>query len=811
MNYFLITLSLVLISISAIDSPIAILKDWNIAELLRVVGIFFFLSSLNYFYKRFNVANGWLILVLVLVILTHFDIVSLVALGLISFTAAVIGGSISSRSKTKWIGSEDITINISVGYALILGVVQVTAHFPVNTKELVAIACIAILFLLRGEAKSLLVRMWRISQEPYSLPSMTFILPAGVALCMLVFVAMPETHSDALIANLRIAHQMQVNGLWPFDAAVYSWAYFPKGAAWLQTIHYLIAGESGARLFNWFAIIITSLMVYKEVARLGFANNIGYALALFLSTPITFWCGFVLFDDAVFGMFFTATIIAAVNSSKSLAPSGIFITLLLSSAAIATKITGLIIIPVILSIYVCRFILEKKAEKAIQGGWIKTDYLKGFIPFIFIGAFSYFVAYLKTGNPVLPIYNDIFKSPFFLIVRLQDLRWSQAIGWDFIYYITSSTSKFMEGRNWTFGVQNALFFIPLVYELISRRKNTTLILYAIGLVVFATLVFTQMHYARYLYPIFPIFTIFTASVLCRFDSRIGKLFTAFLLIAAIAINLINVKSLNMYYSFDFKSMAPVETRSFTDYFEKSLNQTVNFDYGPSAKVLYLHRPYGTRLEGVALINHWASPIIKKAIDGVNNSEDALVLIKKFNLTHFIVDEEIMKIAPSSLTKSLNSVANLQRQVGSAQLWKVDERLVTTSEVIKLNDNSSKPYLLSGWRSPEHWGTWAFGAGSELTVCVLNPPTKNPVHVKILAMPYNPPGRAEPLRVKIAANGHPLKEIVLLPLQQPQAMNFAIPAKFIGEDGVIKLTFQFPEPFDNSKLQLGLIEMSFEYK
>jgi hypothetical protein len=200
-----------------------------------------------------------------------------------------------------------------------------------------------------------------------------------------------------------------------------------------------------------------------------------------------------------------------------------------------------------------------------------------------------------------------------------------------------------------------------------------------------------------------------------------------------------------------------------------------------------------------------------SFDGVNNSEDALELIKKFNLTHFIVDEEIMKVRPSPLTQSLYLIANLQRQVGSAQLWKVDERLVTTSEVIKLNDKFGKPYLSSGWRSPEHWGTWAFGAGSELTACMRNPPTKNPVNVKILAMPYSPPGRAEPLGIKITANGHPLNEIVLLPLQQPQEMNFAIPAKFIGENGLIKLMFQFSEPFDNSKLQLGLIEMSFDHK
>lgn len=794
---------------AAVDSPLLILHGWGIGELLRLLGIFLFLYCLQYLCKKLKVKNIVLSLVLVALVLTHFELAAVASLGLLALTAGVIGRRVASNS--QWIEQSDIAMHLAIGYALMIGVLQVSAHFPINTRELFTLAPIVLLSLLHRETASLSSDIAKYLRTPFRMGGTAFVLPAGVALSMLVYVALPETHSDALLANLRIAHQVRVTGMWPFDTVLYAWAAFPKGAAWLLTSHYLLAGEAAARLFNWFVILVTSLLIYREGIRLGFTTNSWLSVALFMSTPITFWCGFVLFDDAVFGLFVTAAIILTVNSSVKLTPGGVFVTLLLCSAAIATKITGLFLIPVIFALYLYRIVLVKP----VNGGSVieqqRIKYVLACLPLLVIGSMPYIFSYVQTGNPVFPLYNNIFKAENFPITRFQDLRWSADLGWDAIYKMAANTSQFMEGKNWTFGVQYALFLIPVVIELILRRKNTALLQYGLAIVVFSVFVFWQIRYVRYLYPIFPIYSILMASFLHRVSSGGLKPLVLIISILIIAINLVNVKSLNMYYSFDFKSWSPIETRRTVDYFEKSLNATVNLEYGTSAKVLYLHRPYSAGLDGSALNYNWASPVVKEAVDGAKNVSDVFRVIRKFGITHIILDEDIVKSAPTPFTRSVASIANLQRQLGSVQLWKVDTKLVAVDEAIKLNDRYAKNFLVSGWREPEPWGVWSYGDTAKIVMHLLNRDEKRPVHVKAFAMPYSPDNRIDGIKIRIMVNGRFLQEMSLRPQQIQQELSFDVPVSFMNNDDVINIEFQFPRAFDESLLQLGFSEITLEYK
>jgi len=804
-----IIISIGLLWVSSVDSPLLIFQNWSGGELLRLLGIFLFLYCLQQLSKKFNAKNAVPVLVLVALVLTHFELAAVASLGLLALTAGVIGRRVASNS--QWIEQSDIAMHLAIGYALMIGVLQVSAHFPINTRELFTLASIVLLSLLHRETASLSSDIAKYLRAPFRMGGAAFVFPAGVALSMLVYVALPETHSDALITNLRMAHQVQVTGMWSFATELYAWAAWPKGAAWLLTSHYLLAGEAAARLFNWFVILVTSLLIYREAERLGFISNTWMAIALFLSTPVTFWCAFVMFDDAVFGLFVTAAIISAVNSSVKLTPGGVFVTLLLCSAAIATKMTGLFIIPVIFALYLYRIVLVKPVNggSAIKQPFVK--YVLACLPLLVIGSMTYIFSYVQTGNPVFPLYNDIFKAENFPITHFQDLRWSADLGWDAIYKMAANTSQFMEGKNWTFGVQYALFLIPVVIELILRRKNSALLQYGLAIVVFSVFVFWEIRYVRYLYPILPIYAILMASFLHRASSGGLKLLVLTISILIIAINLVNVKSLNMLYSFDLKSWSPVETRRTVDYFEKSLNETVNLEYGTSAKVLYLHRSYSAGLDGTALNYHWASPAINEAVDGAKNLSDAIRVIRKFGITHIILDEDIMKSAPTPFTRSVASIASLQRQLGSAQLWKVGEKFVAADEAIKLNDKHAKKFLVSGWREPEPWGVWAYGDTAQIVMHLLNRDEKSPVHVKAFAMPYTSDNRIDGIKIRIMVNGRFLQEMSFRPQQMQQELSFDVPVSFMSNDDVVNIEFQFPRAFDATLLQLGFSKITLEYK
>jgi hypothetical protein len=803
--------SVALLYSSAIDSPLWILHRWENAELFRLFGIFLFLYSLQYLCKFFKAKIFFPVLTIILAVLIQFNIASVTSVALLAFTAAVIGRRVTFGS--QWFLKSEIAMHIAVGYSILIGILQITAHFPINTRGLFTLASFALLILLHRETTSLSADIFEWLRKPFEANSVAFVLPVGVALCMLLYVAMPETHSDALILNLGMAHQMQVSGMWSFATERYAWAAWPKGAAWLQSAHYLLGAEAGARLFNWFTLIVTSLLVYRESLRLAFCtSSTSMSIALFLSTPVAFWCAFVLFDDAVFGLLVTAAIIAAVNSSTIFTPRGVFVTLLLCSAAMATKITGLVIMPVIAFVYFLRFVLNRAAIWRRLTGRNFIRYIWTLLPILAIGVIPYLVAYVKTGNPVLPLYNDIFKSENFPVERFQDLRWNAPLGWDAVFKMAANTSEFMEGGNWTFGVQHALFLIPVAVEIFLRRKNIAILQYGLAIVVCFILIFFQARYARYLYPIFPVYTILLASFLHRV--RTGGFFRYIIVatsILAIIINLINVKSLNMYYSFDLNTLSPVDSRKFTDYFEKSLNETINLEYGAAARVLYLHRPYSAGLDGVTFIYHWSSPLIRGAIDNVKNEVEAIQAIKKFGITHIIIDAEIMKSVSTPFTQSIGTFSKMQRQQGTAQLWKVDTTFVMANEKVILSKKKVKDLLLIGWREPEPWGVWAYGESARITAHLSNRAIESPVHVRVLAVPYAPKNRTDDIKVEISVNGKVIEAIALHPQQEQMELSFTVPASLLGNSDILDINFLFSKAFDSSQLQLGFSEITYDYK
>jgi len=266
----------------------------------------------------------------------------------------------------------------------------------------------------------------------------------------------------------------------------------------------------------------------------------------------------------------------------------------------------------------------------------------------------------------------------------------------------------------------------------------------------------------------------------------------------------------MYYKFDIKPLAGDDTRRLVDYYEKSLNNQVNAYLGRSSRVLYLHRPYSAGLDGIALNYHWASPNIQNAVDLVKDHRDAFKLIRKLSLTHIIIDKNIAESSPSPFSRSVPFIASLKSQVGSAQLWELDPKILPSDFLMKMNESYVNNFLSSGWREIEPWGVWAYGSIARLSFKLQSRNLNGPIRVKALAMPYFPEGRDGPFKFIISVNGQSLQEFSLLPEQQQQEINFLVPASLINSNGIMEVEFQFKEFFDYSQLQLGFSEISLNY-
>ncbi|HWS27872.1 MAG TPA: hypothetical protein VN259_15020, partial [Xanthomonadales bacterium] len=113
-----------------------------------------------------------------------------------------------------------------------------------------------------------------------------------------------------------------------------------------------------------------------------------------------------------------------------------------------------------------------------------------------VGGASYAYSWGLTGNPVLPLFNHWFESPYFFTEPFFDERFGRglAIGW--LWQLVLHTKEVNEGWSGAGGFQY-LALAGLLPLAVVARSTRALTLVALG---YALTMYALMHYLRYLYP-----------------------------------------------------------------------------------------------------------------------------------------------------------------------------------------------------------------------------------------------------------------------------------------------------------------------
>jgi len=118
-----------------------------------------------------------------------------------------------------------------------------------------------------------------------------------------------------------------------------------------------------------------------------------------------------------------------------------------------------------------------------------------------LGGASYVQSWWQTGNPVLPLFNGVFESPYFPAVDYRDPRWHGGFGLDLPWRITFDTDRYVEAWDGGFGfVLVGLSGAWLVALLSAPSRALTL-----ALTVALLLSLAPLQYARYAYPVLALF------------------------------------------------------------------------------------------------------------------------------------------------------------------------------------------------------------------------------------------------------------------------------------------------------------------
>jgi hypothetical protein len=752
----------------------------------------------------------WFILIVFTWIIFLFGIGPVVSVLYLTLVAIVLGNQLLQLARVPDLEPRGFGLRAALGYAVIIGVFQLTVFLPINTAGFVLILTLPVLVFQEKTVKTVLREIYDFIQSPLKLKldTLFLVIPVSLLLILLVYASYPESHSDALTMHLMIPHQILVHARWNFDVSNFTFAVMPKGASWLFSAHYLLGGEPAVRLANFGMTVYSAWLIYAAMRCSTDRRVSSIVTAVFLSAPLTAWVVFVVFEDALVSYLLLAATIILVEKWRYPTGGISFLIALLLSAVVATKIQGFGGAVPVGILLLSRIVWLRSAS-------IK-DLAYSFIPIIFIGAIPYITAVIIAGNPVFPFANGVFKSPYFPPVNFSDNRWVGKASLDLLYNLTFNTSKFMEGSDGAFGMGHFLLLPGILFAILWEERPKVAILTIVSICYSLILTLLVSQYARYYYPTFALLAI-ASQALFRRAQREGWCFLLIILLLGIAVfNFFLTRSLNTFYHFllpnPFLAEQPTQPWPVA---ERRFNTIINAEAGADARVLYLVRPYGAGLDGLPLYgNSWHNYMLRVAIGAINTELDAVNLINSRGINYVETGSEI-KPGLANFNRWLPRIGRLEAQDGSSYLWNIDPLPVVSEFDIPFNGITVKSIIKTGWQPAEEWGTWAFGNSAEWTFRAVDRPLGANVVVSGVAISYS-----NNLVLHIFTDNVAIGELRFTKAMERQNWEFLVPATSIGLDNIVLLRYEFDPPpgcngncfSDNlGQLRLGMIKFRISYK
>lgn len=304
-------------------------------------------------------------------------------------------------------------------------------------------------------------------------------------------VILNEVSHDAVSHHLTIPVQMNLNHYWEYDVNKYIWSVVPQGTQWIFTFLYFFGGIKAIKLFLFIIILLLFIYFYIFCNKLIKNKELSIAASLiFLSLPINLYLLRGQFIDIFHSFIVTAIFLIILNKEEK---NWRIISLLLGFS-FAIKSSTIIILPVITIVY----IIEKISLKNLN---IKDFFFCLFL-FLFFSTGPYLVAFLKTGSPTFPLYNEIFKSLLISSSAFYHPLYANENLYDF-FNTSLNSKKYGEfSNNGAIGI----FFLTLTpllfFHKIKNYFKLEIIIF-FGLIAATVIMFKFQAYLRYIYFVVP--------------------------------------------------------------------------------------------------------------------------------------------------------------------------------------------------------------------------------------------------------------------------------------------------------------------
>jgi len=383
---------------------------------------------------------------------------------------------------------------VLLGLSAWIFAVSLAVRFPVNKPWVYAVA-VALLWLSGWSDVVQAVRAWDWKkrfgaiQETWALRKQTLATAVLLFLLLIHFVValQPEISADGLAMHLTIPMAVEHEGKWDFDFERFVWALTPMGADWVYTAEYMLGGEAGTKLFNFAMFVLVCGLIRNAARRWVSDTRAALAAALFASTPLVQWLTGNLFVENVSAAIVVGAVLALIDGELVWAGA-------LFGTGLGVKFGTAAFLGPAMVLAATIAVREKKGRQAALGALLLAV----------LAAPTYLTAWYKTGNPVYPFMNDVFKaSSYDTAEPFQDTRFSKPLTWTTPYDLTFRSSDYYEGQRGALGFQYLLLLLPAA---LFTRRRPLLVLLGITFSA-AIIIFVSQPNLRYLYPALALFSI----------------------------------------------------------------------------------------------------------------------------------------------------------------------------------------------------------------------------------------------------------------------------------------------------------------
>jgi hypothetical protein len=328
---------------------------------------------------------------------------------------------------------------------------------------------------------------------------------------------LPTMQADDLAYHLGLPTQLQRHGFYALDPAQQYWALAPWLADVLQGVTQVIAGRESRGAMNAVWMMSAAAGVWTIAARLHADVALRWqSVMAFASLPLLAALAAGMQTEL------PAAALLAALALVVLQPRGgrMWPCAVLVAGLVGLKF-GQAFAALVMLIWMVARARGRIVWKDTGGAVLIVAVLAGS---------SYFQAWRISGNPMLPLFNDVFRSSVLAPVQLNDLRWHAGFGIGLPWSITFDTDHYLEAWDGGFG----FFLVALAgaWLLALLRRDTRGIALAASAVFLLPMV--PMQYARYA---LPGLVLLLPAMLVALRSSFGERWTTGCVIALCVLNL----------------------------------------------------------------------------------------------------------------------------------------------------------------------------------------------------------------------------------------------------------------------------------